>query len=130
MVSTTATAAPLIFLIISLVVVMFQFALILGAPWGQFTLGGKYTSRLPCRMRLVCLLTTFIFVGFAAVVMTRAGWILPHLYATSTALIWVVAVYCFVGVVANALTPSRHERMLWLPATTVLLASSLSVATG
>lgn len=125
-----STVAPLIFLIVSFIVVAFQLALTLGAPWGQLTLGGKYTSVLPNHMRLVCLLTMVIFLAFVILVLARAGWILPALFATSNMLIWVVVVYCFVGVIANALTPSRYERMLWLPATTALFASSLCIATA
>jgi hypothetical protein len=125
-----STVATLIFLIVSIIVVAFQLALMLGAPWGQLTLGGKYTGALPNHMRLVCLLTTVIFLAFVMVVLTRAGWILPHWFAVSTQLIWAVVLYCFVGVIANALTPSRYERMLWLPAVIVLFASSFSVATA
>jgi hypothetical protein len=123
-----STVASLIFLIISFIVVVFQLALMLGAPWGQLTLGGKYTGALPNHMRLVCLLTTVIFLAFVMVVLTRVGWILPQWFASSTQLIWAVVLYCFVGVIANALTPSRYERMLWLPAITALFASSLCIA--
>jgi len=102
----------------------------MGAPWGQLTLGGKYPKILPPPLRRVCACTIVIFIAFLLVVLTRAGWILPQWFQMSATLIWPVVLYCFIGVIANALTPSRYERMLWLPLTTALFASSLNVATA
>jgi len=43
-------------------------------------------------------------------------------------LVWVVVAYCAVGTVANAVTPSRPERRLWLPVVAAMLLCSLVVA--
>jgi len=43
-------------------------------------------------------------------------------------LVRVVVVYCAVGTVANAVTPSRQERCLWLPVVAAMLLCSLVVA--
>ena len=125
-----ANVATLIFLLVAFIVIAFQLALMLGAPWGQLTLGGKYAKVLPAQARLICLCTTLILCAFVVVVLVRAGLILPHWFVMSQQLIWVIVIYCFVGVIANALTPSRYERIVWLPATTALFASSLCIATS
>ena len=38
--------------------------------------------------------------------------------------------YCALGVIANGITPSVWERVIWLPVTLMLLASSIVVAKG
>jgi hypothetical protein len=43
-------------------------------------------------------------------------------------LVWVVVTYRALGVIANALTPSPWERIIWLPITLLLLGCSLVVA--
>ena len=41
------TLAALVFGLLSLVVAAFQLALVLGAPWGEFTFGGRWRGALP-----------------------------------------------------------------------------------
>ena len=42
--------------------------------------------------------------------------------------IWIVVGYSGLGVLANAATPSKWERVLWLPVALGLLATSVAVA--
>lgn len=44
------------------VVVLFQVALIAGAPWGQFTQGGRYDGALPVRGRGVALISVVVLI--------------------------------------------------------------------
>lgn len=43
-------------------VVLFQFALALGVPWGEMALGGKYPGRLPSRMRIAALIQVVVLI--------------------------------------------------------------------
>ena len=109
-------------------VAVFQLALVAGAPWGHLTMGGRFPGRLPSGMRGVAAFSALLLVAFAVIVASRAGLALPGTGLVAPWFVWIVVGYSMLGVLANAATPSRGERSLWLPVTIVLLASSLVVA--
>jgi hypothetical protein len=119
-----------VFTTLAILVVAFQIALAMGAPWGHLTMGGKFQGKLPQRMRGVAVFSAVLLVVFALIVETRAGFLFPQFYALSKGLIWVVVAYCALGVVMNAITPSKSERALWLPVVLGMLACSLIVTLG
>jgi hypothetical protein len=110
--------------------VLFQIALVVGAPWGELTLGGKFPGKLSASLRLVAAVSGCLLTFFALVVLAKAGLILAEWTNMSKRMIWIVVGYCVLGVIANAATPSRRERMLWLPVVTAMLALSVVVAVG
>jgi hypothetical protein len=120
--------AALLFALASSVVCAFQVALAFGAPWGEFTLGGRWRGSLPPKVRLVPLFSLVLLVGFAAVIVARANIAFPLLHEQSRHLAWVVVSYCALGSFANSITPSKRERNLWLPIVLLMLASSTVVA--
>jgi len=109
-------------------VVIFQLGLALGAPWGELAMGGKFPGRFPVQMRVVALLQIVVLVFITLVVLTRAGLVFDEYYAFSSSAIWAVVLYSFVGLILNAITPSKKERMLWLPVVTLLMISATFVA--
>ncbi len=120
--------AAVIYSLVTLVVVAFQFALALGAPWGAYAMGGAFPGRFPPKVRLAALAQAILLGLLAAVVLSRAGLVLPQWSQASVWLTWVIVAFAVISVVLNAITPSAGERRLWLPVTLVLLASSLTVA--
>ena len=120
--------AALLFVLVSLFVAIFQAALTLGAPWGEFTLGGRWRGRLPLRVRPLPLLSIALLVAFAAVILSRANIALAPLQNHSRSLSWVVVGYCVLATIANAATPSKRQRNLWLPVVVLMLLLSLVVA--
>lgn len=116
----------MVFVAAATFVAAFQCALLLGAPWGEWTLGGRWRGALQGWVRLIPLLSLALLIGFAWVIGARAGlwqWAHPALGT----LTWVVVVYSLLGCVMNAATPSIRERRLWLPVCLVLFASSAFV---
>ena len=71
-----------------------------------------------------------LLIVFALVVEVRAGVVAAPWQTLSRSLIWLVVAYCGLGMIANAITPSKWERILWLPVVLVLLFTSLRVATS
>jgi len=108
----------------------FQIALACGVPWGRLTWAGKYPKRLPGRVRIVAAFSAVLLIVFALVVEVRAGVVAAPWQTQSRCLIWLVVAYCALGVIANAITPSKWERILWLPVVLVLLFTSLRIATS
>ena len=122
------TTAAYVFSIFTAVGVIFQFALALGAPWGEMAMGGKFPGRFPPKMRISALVQMVLLVLIAMVVLTRAGLVLNELFEFSKSAIWFVVALCVVSAILNIITPSKKERMLWAPVTIVLVICAFVVA--
>ena len=120
--------AAYVFNALVVVVILFQMALAFGMPWGEFAWGGEFPGVLPAYMRGVCVLSALLLLAFALVVSIRAGLLLPSWQRTSKKPIWFVIAYGALVVIANAITPSYWERVVWLPVALVLFTCSLIVA--
>jgi len=124
------TIFALVFSAFMSAVVIFQFALALGAPWGELAMGGKFHGRFPPYMRVVALFQIALLVFLALIVLTRAGIIFDQYFESSKSAIWVVVAICAVATILNFITPSKKERKLWAPVSIVLLVSSVIVASS
>lgn len=118
----------MLFLVLIAVAVLFQIALALGAPWGEYTLGGRYPGALPSRLRVAALAQALVLCLFAVIASARAGLILPEAEAISRIAIWLVAGFFVLGTLANLATLSRRERMVWAPVNILLLILSIVIA--
>lgn len=123
-------AAAHLFVVLSLFVAAFHVTLILGAPWGEYTLGGRWRGALPAPVRLIPLVSVVVLAGLDAITVARAGLALRELQPFADTWIWGVVAFCALGSVANAVTPSRRERAVWLPVVVCMLGLSLVVATS
>ena len=123
-----AVWAATAFAIVVAGVVAFQVALALGAPWGSYAMGGAFPGRFPPRMRAAALVQAALLALTAAIVLSRAGLVLPAWSEAAGWLIWGVVAIALVAVILNAISPSAGERRIWVPVSLVMLASSLAVA--
>jgi hypothetical protein len=108
---------------IFLIVAAFQAALVLGAPWGEYTQGGGTSGALASSGRLSAAVSCMLSIVMAGAILARAGeGPLQRLPArVVTVLAWVATVYTAVAVVLNMITRSTAERALWAPVSIVLL---------
>ena len=120
--------AAIIYAIVSLGVVAFQLALAAGVPWGAYAMGGAFPGQFPPALRIAALVQAVLLAGMAAVILARAGLILPGWSRVSRRLAWVVAAFAAVSLVLNLITPSAEERAIWAPIALVLLLSSAIVS--
>lgn len=120
--------AAYLFSVLIALVVLFQLALALGAPWGAMAMGGKFPGRLPPAMRIAALAQVVVLVLVALAVLTRAGVVLTEFAVLSKSAIWAVLVFCLISAILNMITPSKRERMLWAPVSVVLLVCATCVA--
>jgi len=122
--------AALLFALIAVGISAFQPVLVLGAPWGEFTLGGRWRGRLPMKVRAIPLFSLVLLLGFGTIILARAGFAVPLVQQHAQLLAWLVVGYCALGTIANAITPSKRERNLWFPVVLCMLVLSLFVATS
>ena len=120
--------AAFIFATFTGIAILFELALAAGLPWGEISWGGKYPGVLPTEMRIASVVQACLLLVLVLVVLIRAGLIFPAWQPLSKKLVWAVVVYCALGVIANAITPSFWERIIWLPVLSICFASSLVVA--
>lgn len=120
--------AALLYTLVTTGVIVFQIALAAGAPWGAYALGGAYPGQFPPAMRIAALVQGVLLGGMAAIVLARAGLILPRWTHAARRLVWGIVGLTAVSLVLNLITPSAGERALWAPVAAVLLFSSATVA--
>lgn len=109
-------------------VVMFQFALAAGKPWGHLTMGGRFSGPLPIAMRVAAVVQAAVLCGLAVAVLARADLILVAWREASRVGAWVAVVVSGLSLLMNLATPSKAERRLWAPVGLGLLVCSLIVA--
>ena len=101
----------------------FQATLAAGAPLGAHVLGGRHSGALPPRLRAFSGIAAVLLLGFALVMLARAGvigWpagIAGFLIPAS----WVIAGFLVLNTLGNLASKSRFERTV-LAATTAGLA--------
>lgn len=99
-----------------------QAALAAGQPLGRFAWGGQHRV-LPNRLRIASAISIALYAGFAAIMLGQAKLISLSAPAWITDRgILVLAGYFTPGIVANALSRSRPERLVMTP-----VAATLSV---
>lgn len=111
-------------------VVGFQVALALGAPWGAYAMGGRFPGRFPPAMRAGAVVQAVVLAGLALVVLDAAGLLALGWTAALPWLAWVPVLVSAISAAMNAATRSPMERRLWLPVALVMLPSSIVVAVG
>ena len=120
--------AAIIFFTLCLIVALFQLALALGAPWGKYTMGGRFPGKLPPQMRTTAFVQMIIIFVFVCIVLIKSGLVFSQFYSLGKTGIWFVVAFFVLGSILNLSTPSKVERMIWGPVNILLLATSIFVA--
>ncbi len=103
--------------------VLFQVALILGAPLGVYTQGGGIEGKLPTGRRVAAGLSGVLLLVMAGGILSAAG-LAPGWPAWTG---WAALSVSVVSCILNGITRSRPERRLWFPVTSVMVALALIV---
>jgi len=122
------TIPVVVFLVLTAIGALFQLALAFGAPWGEYTLGGRFSGQLPAKLRVAALAQILVMAVFALIVLVRAGLIFSGLYAIGRVAIWFVVAFFVLGTFANLSTPSKGERLLWGPVNVLMLIMTVMIA--
>lgn len=117
-----------IFCIAAFQVIGLHMALVLGAPIGDMTMGGRNPGVLPPGARLASFVQALLLLVFAAIVLQHVG--AADLGPDLPWLIWLVVAVSALSLVANIITPSKRERLFGVPAALGLLVGSTLVALG
>ncbi len=127
MVTCIAANISILFIII---VGFFQLALVIGVPWGNLAMGGRFPGKFPPAMRVVAFVQIVVLAIIGIIIFVRAGFLFPEWFWISKKIIWGVVLFNVLGLILNLATPGKWERIVWAPVVAVLLICSIVVALG
>lgn len=89
--------------------------LVLGLPYGEFAMGGKYTV-MPKAMRVMCAISVFVQI-FAMIILLQTGNVLTTKIPDNVAKIgcYVFAIYLVLNTIMNAISKSKKEKYIMTP---------------
>ncbi len=114
------------------IVVVFNFALLLGAPWGDYTQGGKDPGVLETPGRFGALGTAIFFVFLALAMLARAGEGLMRNWRPKviTVLAWFTTLYLALNFFLNVFTGPVAERTIFGPISTLTFVFAVITMVG
>ena len=119
-IGTNVAGGFLVFAYVALA--LFQVAIVLGAPLGEYAYGGQRVGVLPTGFRIASLFSALVSVAIAAHYLAQFGLLLTLLpQAWNQAVNWVLVAIATLAAVANNITRSAKEKRLW-GATTIAMA--------
>ena len=118
------------FLVFSFVALaLFQLAIVLGAPLGEYAYGGQNAGKLPIQYRIASGFSFLIALAIAGHYLAQLG-ILPMLLDANLNQIvnWGLVVFNIPAAILNNITRSQKEKRLWGGTTIANLLASVIVA--
>lgn len=113
----------------TLIVTVFQIALALGAPWGEYAYGGTKTGKLPTGFRINSVVSAFVMLAISGHYLAQLGVFQPILDPAGNAVVnWVLVAFTGLAALANNATRSKKERMVWGIPTILMFLAALVVA--
>ena len=110
---------------------LFQLALILGAPMGEYAFGGQNPAKLPVKFRAMSGVTLLVYVAIIGHMLAQLG-ALPRLLPDdlNRAANWALFGLNLLSLVMNSISRSKKERDMWVPVALMLSVASFFVALG
>ena len=110
----------------------FQVALVLGAPWGAYTQGGRTDGALDTSGRVFAAISCAVLLVMAAAILARVreGPLERAPRRLVTTLSWFTTIYSAVAVIINLATQSSSERAVFAPTATFLFLLVVTAMAG
>lgn len=107
---------------------LFQLALVLGAPMGEYAFGGQ-APKLPPQYRLSSAVSFVVMLAIAGHYIAQLGWLQPLLEPDLNAIVnWVLVAFFALGALLNNITRSEKEKRLWGGVSIAMLLAGIIVA--
>jgi hypothetical protein len=117
-----------LYIALTAIIVLFQLALVFGAPLGEYTMGGKFPGKMPVKMRIAALIQIFILLLFVSIVIAKSGISFEQYHSIGRIGIWFVVAFFVLGSIVNLSSPSRKEKLVMGPANIIALIITLLIA--
>ena len=125
------TAAAIVAVFLLGIIVVFQAALALGAPWGFAAWGGQHPGVLPMRLRVASGVTALVIYPLIALVILAAAGLIDDAWlpVDPSLAMWVLAGFLTLGALANFFSRSPRERF-WGPVALAIAVCCAVIALG
>jgi hypothetical protein len=123
-----SAAAAIVATVVFAALAVLQLLVAAGKPYGRLVWGGAHRV-LPARLRVGSVIAVGLYAAFTLVLLDRAG-LLPVFGSGAFRVVaaWALVAYLATGIVLNAISRSRPERLTMTPVTAVLAGCALLVA--
>lgn len=119
--------ATLLFCLILVGLAVFQAALMLGAPIGNYAWGGAHRV-LPTNLKIGSAVSIILYAIFIVTVLNRVEILTLLDDSVANIGVWVLAAYFYIGVLMNGISRSKSERNLMTPVALVLAITCTIIA--
>ncbi len=108
---------------------LFQLALVLGAPMGEYAFGGQNVGKLPLGYRIGSAVSFLIMLALAGHYLAQLGVFTPILPEQQNSWVnWVLVGFAALPALMNNITRSQKEKRLWGGTTLAMLLAAVIVA--
>ena len=124
-----STISSIFLVAMTLIVTVFQIALALGAPWGEYAYGGTKTGKLPVGFRINSVVSALVMLGISGHYLAQLGVFEPILDSAGNSVVnWVLVGFTGLAALANNATRSKKERTVWGIPTILMFLAAIAVA--
>jgi len=118
------------FLVIATIsVALFQLAIVLGAPVGDYAYGGQMTGVLPVQYRVASVFSMLVFLAVAGHYLAQLGFFEPVLPPDLNAISnWGFVAFFVVAAIMNNITKSQQEKRVFGSTTIAMVLAAVMVA--
>ena len=108
---------------------LFQIAIVLGAPLGEYSYGGQNPGILKLPFRIASVFSALVMFAIAGHYLAQLGVFTPLLDPPGNSIAnWGFAVFAGLSAIANNITRSQKEKRLWGGTTIAMLLAAVIVA--
>lgn len=108
---------------------LFQIAIVLGAPLGEYAYGGRNSGVLKAPFRFASAVSALVLFAIAGHYLAQLGVFSPLLDEAGNSIAnWGFAVFAALSALANNITRSEKEKRLWGGTTIAMLLAAIIVA--
>lgn len=113
----------------SLAIALFQLAIVLGAPVGEYAYGGQHEGVLPTRFRIASVVSMLLMLAIAGHYLAQIGIFSPVLDQAGNAIAnWGFVGFFALAAIMNNITKSEKEKRVFGSITLAMLLSAILVA--
>ena len=108
---------------------LFQIAIVLGAPLGEYSYGGQNPGVLKLPFRIASVFSALVMFAVAGHYLAQLGVFTPLLDPAGNSIAnWGFAFFAGLSAIANNITRSQKEKRLWGGTTIAMLLAAVIVA--
>ena len=123
----TFAAGFLVFAFVALA--LFQIAIVLGAPLGEYAYGGQHRGKLPTGFRIASVASALFAFAVAGHYLAQLGVLSMLLPSNMNGIVnWTLVGFTGLSAIANNITRSAKEKRLWGSTTIAMLIAAIVVA--